>query len=172
MASAPTQMSAFPSTADYYIARPAPPASMPSTCADNTGILYKSTVIQGTGANAGKLATGMPLLDCVADMQVVYGLDTDGAGRINQYLNAPANTSSPTAEDIRTQLREIRSMSWHRKERRTASTLIQAIQFKWARSLMGYRGVDLFLSRPNTKITGGRYIQSWCGRKICFNKWR
>jgi len=38
----------------------------------------------------------------------VYGLDNDGVGRVNQYLNAPANTATPTAADIRSQLREIR----------------------------------------------------------------
>ncbi|MFZ3209202.1 MAG: PilW family protein [Geobacteraceae bacterium] len=89
--------------ADYYVRRP---TNMPSSCmaSPGVGILYKSTVSQATG----ELTVGMPLLDCVADMQVVYGLDNDGVGRVNQYLDAPANTPSPTAADIRNQLREIR----------------------------------------------------------------
>jgi prepilin-type N-terminal cleavage/methylation domain-containing protein len=92
--------------ADYYVKRP---GNMPKSCmaSPGVGILYKATVIQG-GTTAGELTAGMPLLDCVADMQVVYGLDNDGIGRVNQYLDAPANTPSPTAADIRSQLREIR----------------------------------------------------------------
>jgi prepilin-type N-terminal cleavage/methylation domain-containing protein len=89
--------------ADYYVRRL---AKMPKSCMESpgVGILYKSTVIQGSGG----LTPGMPLLDCVADMQVVYGLDNDGTGRVNQYLDAPANTVTPSAADIRNQLREIR----------------------------------------------------------------
>jgi len=91
--------------ADYYVRRP---TKVPKSCMESpgVGILYKSTVIQGSGGLAP--LGGMPLLDCVADMQVVYGLDNDGAGRVNQYLGAPATTVSPTAADIRNQLREIR----------------------------------------------------------------
>ncbi len=103
----PTNDLRFPfNRADYYVTRPS--TEMPLSCAPNTGILYKSTVIQGTGASAGGLTLGMPLLDCVADMQVVYGLDTDGSGRVNLHMNAPASTASPTAADIRSQLREVR----------------------------------------------------------------
>lgn len=88
--------------ADYYVKRPT--TNMPTVCANNTGILYKSTIIHSNG----ELTAGMPLLDCVADMQVVYGLDNDNTGRVNQHFNAPANISPVTAADIRSQLREIR----------------------------------------------------------------
>lgn len=87
--------------ADYYIARP---KAMPAGCAPHTGVLTKANI---THANGGYDPT-IPLLDCVADLQVVYGLDNDGAGRVNQYFEAPANTALPTAADIRNQLREIR----------------------------------------------------------------
>lgn len=87
--------------ADYYVDRP---DKMPATCSANSGILYKTTINQSDG----KRSAGIPLLDCVADMQVVYGLDNDGTGRVNQHLNVPANTLSITAADIRNQLREIR----------------------------------------------------------------
>lgn len=91
---------------DYYVKTP---AKMPSTCAPNTGVLYKAVINQGPSTNpsAGKFLE-MPLLDCVADMQVVYGLDNDGTGRVNQHFTAPANTSPVTAADIKNQLREIR----------------------------------------------------------------
>jgi prepilin-type N-terminal cleavage/methylation domain-containing protein len=92
--------------ADYYVMRP---GKMPKTCSDSTGvgILYKSTVIHNTGtSSAGGLTAGMPLLDCVADMQVVYGLDTSGtgAGVVNVHTTAPL----ASATVIRDQLREIR----------------------------------------------------------------
>lgn len=53
---------------DYFVARPT--ANIPSVCAPNAGILYKTVVNQSDG----KL-TYYPVLDCVADMQVVFGWD-------------------------------------------------------------------------------------------------
>jgi len=55
---------------DYFVARPSGADSVPALCAPNTGILYKATVNQ----DGGKL-NYLPLLDCVADMQVVFGWD-------------------------------------------------------------------------------------------------
>lgn len=55
---------------DYFVARPSAAGSVPALCAPNTGTLYKTTVNQ----DDGKL-TYLPLLDCVADMQVVFGWD-------------------------------------------------------------------------------------------------
>ena len=83
--------------ADYYIQRP---ASMPQACALNTGILYKATINQGDGARNPE-----PLIDCVADMQVIYRLDTNNDGIIDSTV---ANISGLTAQQIREQLREVR----------------------------------------------------------------
>jgi hypothetical protein len=88
--------------ADYFISN-SNTADIPVFCAPNTGVLYKATINHGDGST-----NRMPLLDCVADMQIAYGLDIDGDGVIDQYLDAPANTASPTAADIRSQLKEIR----------------------------------------------------------------
>ena len=56
--------------AEYYIQSA---AAVPQRCAPNTGVLVKAVVAHdGTGTTP----TLLPLLDCVADMQVVYGLDT------------------------------------------------------------------------------------------------
>jgi prepilin-type N-terminal cleavage/methylation domain-containing protein len=89
--------------ADYYIARP---AKMPQVCASSgVGILYKSTVSQG----AGGLTLGTPLLDCVADMQVVYGVDASGSGM--SYTVPNYHTTSLSGYDaarIRNELKEIR----------------------------------------------------------------
>jgi prepilin-type N-terminal cleavage/methylation domain-containing protein len=84
--------------ADYYINTP---AKMPPACAPNTGILYKAVVNQGSTSPG---YTEMPLLDCAADMQIVYGLGPVGSTEINQH---PA-TLPATAKDIREQLKEIR----------------------------------------------------------------
>ncbi len=69
---------------DYFVARPDVSDRMPLYCAPNTGILYKARVTHNETASTG-YASGalqpMPLLDCVADMQLVFGWDlTDGMG--------------------------------------------------------------------------------------------
>ncbi|KAF0219006.1 MAG: hypothetical protein FD174_2395 [Geobacteraceae bacterium] len=89
--------------ADYYIDRPTETNSIPATCAPNTGILYKTTVINRVGGSGGGFSFN-PLLDCVADMQVVYGLDTNGDGGVDLHADAPL----ATAAAIRTQLKEVR----------------------------------------------------------------
>ena len=88
--------------ADYFISNDTA-ADIPVFCAPNTGVLYKATINHADG-NKNR----MPLLDCVADMQIVYGLDSNEDGNVNQYFDAPANTASPSAADIRSQLKEIR----------------------------------------------------------------
>ena len=83
--------------ADYYVKTP---TDMPSGCAPHTGVLYKSNITH----SGGGLNPNIPLLDCVADMQIVYGLDTDGSGTVNLHgVTAPA-----TASDQRAQVRELR----------------------------------------------------------------
>lgn len=62
--------------ADYFVARP---ATIPTTCASNTGILYKATVNHVDGRLNYK-----PLLDCVANMQVVFGWDVNSDGLITE----------------------------------------------------------------------------------------
>ncbi|NLW36357.1 MAG: type II secretion system protein [Syntrophorhabdus aromaticivorans] len=89
--------------ADYYVASPSKGARTDDSdgCAPNTGILYKATL----NHKDGNLSLGMPLVDCVADMQVVYGLDTDSDWAINSRTN---DISAMTAADIRAQVREVR----------------------------------------------------------------
>ncbi len=90
--------------ADYYVARPA--TGMPQKCANspNVGILYKAIATQGGG-----LTQGMPLLDCVADMQVVYGVDASGSGIVDTDPNLhTTDLTGYTPEKIRSDLKEIR----------------------------------------------------------------
>ena len=82
---------------DYYVKRP---DRMPKSCAPGTGILYRSIVQQSNGAQSA----GSPLLNCVADLQVVYGLDSSNSG----FVNSHSSTPPATAEAMRSQLKEIR----------------------------------------------------------------
>jgi prepilin-type N-terminal cleavage/methylation domain-containing protein len=74
--------------ADYYIKRPS--TNMPQRCAANTGILYKETVNQAGGG-----FTEFPLIDCVADMQVIFGLDTNTNDIIGTYSDGDTVISWP-----------------------------------------------------------------------------
>jgi hypothetical protein len=84
--------------ADYYIRRPAA-GLLPTRCAPGTGVLYKSMVNHSDG-----LHTEMPILDCVADMHVVVGLDTNADNVVDTY-NIPAGY---TAQQVREQVKEVR----------------------------------------------------------------
>lgn len=85
--------------ADYFIQRP---ITYLSTCAPNTGALYKAVVSQGS---TGGVAPVMPILDCVADMQVAFRRDSDDDGDID--VGYDGNISALTSSDIR-QIKEVR----------------------------------------------------------------
>lgn len=95
--------------ADFFVATPpSSSSSRPAFCAKNTGILYKGVVNHGDGT-----LTYVPLLDCVADMQVVFGWDLDDGqgnegqdGAVDTYstplaLNNTDITVSPSAHKTR-----------------------------------------------------------------------
>jgi prepilin-type N-terminal cleavage/methylation domain-containing protein len=104
--------------ADYYLRMP---ADIPSRCAPGTGILYKATVNHSDG-----LHTELPLLDCVAFMQVDYWLDYTGPGGVGppdgivdwsqpEGVCGAAPQSSPTSDiscltaaQIRAEVKEVR----------------------------------------------------------------
>ncbi|MFA7059398.1 MAG: PilW family protein [Pedobacter sp.] len=67
---------------DYFVARPKDSKQVPPQCAPNIGILYKTTLNKDGSLNY------VPLVDCVADMQVVFGWDMDGDGVVDTYSNA------------------------------------------------------------------------------------
>ena len=87
--------------ADYYVSRP---ASISPACAPGTGVLYKAVANQTTGYKE------MPLLDCVADMQVVYGLGPVGSPNVNLHQTTVPVAANPAdaAKAIREQVKEIR----------------------------------------------------------------
>jgi hypothetical protein len=87
---------------DYFIDRPSSNQDISARCAPGTGILYKGTLNHSDGG-----VTRYPLLDCVADMQVVYALDTDGNGGVDTHFDEDG-LKFLSAKEIRSQLKEIR----------------------------------------------------------------
>jgi prepilin-type N-terminal cleavage/methylation domain-containing protein len=82
--------------ADYYLTN----ANVPQHCAPNTGVLVKAVVKQVDGA----LDTPLPLLDCVASMQVQYMLDTNDDGTVDA---TSTDISALNAQQIREQVRRV-----------------------------------------------------------------
>jgi prepilin-type N-terminal cleavage/methylation domain-containing protein len=88
--------------ADYYLETN---TTMPPRCAAGTGILMKSVINQA----GGDRAPGIPLLDCVADFQVIFILDRNSDGNLSatNILNDLSGTAL-TAQQIRQQVKEVR----------------------------------------------------------------
>jgi prepilin-type N-terminal cleavage/methylation domain-containing protein len=84
---------------DFFVANSSTSAHVPTVCSPSTGTLYKGVVRHSDGN-----MDYIPLLDCVADMQVVLGWDlTDASGSAGQdgvvetYTNATGTTASGTS---------------------------------------------------------------------------
>jgi prepilin-type N-terminal cleavage/methylation domain-containing protein len=74
---------------DYMVKRIAD--EVPHRCSQSSGILYKEVLNQSDGS-----MTSIPLLDCVADMQVVFGWNTDSAEAtvVDTYSNSDGSSAS------------------------------------------------------------------------------
>jgi prepilin-type N-terminal cleavage/methylation domain-containing protein len=79
---------------DYYVST----ARVPARCATGTGVLTKAVLTHRSGVDF-PAQNVTPLLDCVADMQVIFGLDlgspgggTDPNGIIGTYTNSDGST--------------------------------------------------------------------------------
>ncbi|MDW8002213.1 MAG: PilW family protein [Deltaproteobacteria bacterium] len=83
---------------DYFIRVPS--SGMPSRCAPNTGILYKATLNHSDGR-----FTYLPIMDCVADFQVIFGVDLNGDGLLDSYID---DVSTYDAETLRKRIKEVR----------------------------------------------------------------
>lgn len=87
--------------ADYYIATTG--VTVPSRCAPGTGLLVKSVFSH----KKGDFGTGLPLMDCVADMKILYGLDVSNNGNIT-YADDISSMGTYSAQTIRDQVKEVR----------------------------------------------------------------
>lgn len=83
--------------ADYYIST----SNVPQRCAPGTGVLMKSVISHDNG----KRQDFLPLLDCVADFQVIFRVDADGDGNVDPG----SSTGLATAQQTREQVREVRA---------------------------------------------------------------
>jgi prepilin-type N-terminal cleavage/methylation domain-containing protein len=89
--------------ADYYVSQT---GGMPERCAKGTGVLYKGVVNQSNG-NLNPL----PLLDCVADMQVVFRFDPNNSGSPALSVTSDIVTDTTRwtgAQAIHDQVKEVR----------------------------------------------------------------
>jgi prepilin-type N-terminal cleavage/methylation domain-containing protein len=84
--------------ADYYVRRVT--GTTGAGCAPRTGTLFKAVVNQGNDN-----FTTYPIMDCVANMQVVFRLDTDNDGVID--TTTPTLATTLTAMQIKEQVKEI-----------------------------------------------------------------
>jgi prepilin-type N-terminal cleavage/methylation domain-containing protein len=97
---------------DYVVKRVA--GEMSSSCAPGAGTLYKTALNQADGS-----MTSIPVQDCVADMQVVFGWNTSGVAgstSVDTWTNADGTSYGPgnaavSVNDptvIRTQLKMVK----------------------------------------------------------------
>lgn len=84
--------------ADYYISSDS--AFVPKRCAPNTGVLVKSMISHSNG----QWSDSVLLLDCVADIQVVFRLDTNADGLID---TTSEDITALNAQQVRNQVKEV-----------------------------------------------------------------
>lgn len=95
---------------DYFITA----SNVPAGCAPNTGVLYKASIDQSPSTTSGGGYNPIiPLLDCVADMQVVYGVGSAGSSAVSLHEDTTnfmtrINGAADKAGAVRDQLKEIR----------------------------------------------------------------
>ncbi len=77
---------------DYFLYRPS--SNFPTRCNPNTYTLYRAVISHTNG-----LRNQQPLLDCVADFQVAFGLDTNADNIIDTWTGSALPTSVSTQID-------------------------------------------------------------------------
>ena len=88
---------------DYYLRKS---NTMPSRCAPGTYELYRATINQSDGKR-----NEQPILDCVVNFQVKFGLDNNSDGTIDSWSDAPYSSgtnSQDVSKKIREQLRQVK----------------------------------------------------------------
>jgi prepilin-type N-terminal cleavage/methylation domain-containing protein len=99
--------------ADYFVRRFDEDGNdiVPRRCAQKTGVLEKGIVNNTLDSEGGKLTNYLTLLDCVADLQVAFGIDTTSPPDriIDCYTNDPGTLLYPAdAKNLRDRIRELR----------------------------------------------------------------
>lgn len=83
--------------ADFFVKKS---ATTPSFCAPGTGVLHKGVVINN-GSSSGGGYTPIPLLDCVASMQVVLGWSPNtGTGSIQDSISTYSSLPLAGSGDV------------------------------------------------------------------------
>lgn len=88
--------------ADYYISK----SNVPGRCAEGTGVLMKAILSHSDGG----LHYYSSLLDCIADFQIVFGVDItpDPDGRLDCYTNDLTTVGVNDAKNTRDRVKEVR----------------------------------------------------------------
>jgi hypothetical protein len=125
-------------------------------CAPGTGILYKTTVNHADG----KL-NYMPLLDCVADMQVVFGWDVNADGLITEssaYSNNVAvsgTASGATITDIMLDAAVTTSYGTRRNRIRETLKYIKVyIMAQDGRKDLNFNNTDVVMNNTYSVVVG------------------
>ena len=92
---------------DYFVKVPdaltTDSTSIPAFCAPGTGVLYKATVNQGTSGTSPGKYNYIPLLDCVANMQVVLGWSfNSGTSKAQDAVHAYSSMPDKTSYSVST----------------------------------------------------------------------
>jgi prepilin-type N-terminal cleavage/methylation domain-containing protein len=87
--------------AEYFIDT----TNVPALCAPGTGVLVKSVIVNSTAGGGGGRGELLPLLDCVLDFQVAFGINTVGTGAT---VDSVVGVTDNTAEQLRLRLRDVR----------------------------------------------------------------
>lgn len=105
--------------ADYYVSRP---DDMSPTCAPGTGVLYKTVITHSDPSPPHKPRSIYPILDCVADMQMVLYMDSNGDSVVD-YRADGEELETKNALETRNELKEIRVYILAQQGRRDDSYL-------------------------------------------------
>lgn len=95
-------------TRAYYI------SSYSDTVGDGIPSLRRLELEEGTGASADTpVLTDQVLMPGIENLQIQFGIDTNGDGEINQYSNA-VNVSASSVNDADDDVRSQAKTDWHR----------------------------------------------------------
>ena len=95
---------------DYFLKKPS--SGFPNRCAPNTYILYRATINQTDGKR-----NPQPVLDCVKDFQVAFGLDNNQDGNIDVW----SSDLPGSASEIRNRVKQLRIFILYQEGKRDPS---------------------------------------------------